>query len=103
MRGVLLSVLGGEPQVAQSKSGTVSAENAVESVMVSVPSVSDVNGVVSGAVIGISVVDPVYDRVGVKIGENCPKAGTHPARPSHRALLRVRYARTAASSHKMPI
>jgi hypothetical protein len=96
-RGVLVSVAGGEPHVAQVP-GTVAAVSAEENVKVRVPFESDVNEVPFAAVMGISVVDPVYATVGVKIWENCPKAGMHPARPSQRAMLRARRRYTTTSS-----
>jgi hypothetical protein len=95
--GVADSVSGGLPQVDQPPPGTVCTVNAVESVMVWVPSERELVVVLFAAVIGITVVELVYVPPGVEIGVKvCAKPEIAPIIPMQ-ALNLSRIARNATS------
>jgi hypothetical protein len=88
-RGVLLSVLGGDPQKFQ----VVPVVNAIvegANVTVVPPAVSEFTVLKSAPTTGIAVVFPVYCAVGVEIVRNWAEAGSTAASPIHNRVRKLR-------------
>jgi hypothetical protein len=112
-RGVLLSVFGGAPQLAQpppqfGNTPAVLTVMAVENVTVWGPVESELSVVglpgaglpeQSGCVMGMRVVLPVYVAVGVAMAENWANAGMLPGRAKATPAIRILWSsRTLHSS-----